>query len=151
MSKVLPFSKPNLRNATHLQVMRNCVEYANTLSGISDQRFSNVKATYLAALDREDDLFQTSQGSKYTKQIEDADKTRDRAYSIICNVSAAFADGYGPDELVSASPSPTARTTTSRSTTATPECSPPASGPPQASPSITPSITSSREYFELSG
>lgn len=99
MSKVLSFSKPNLRNATHIQVMRNCVEYANALSGISDQRLTNIKATYLTALDREDDLFQISQGSKYTKQIEDADKTRDRAYSIICQVSAAFADGFGPDDL----------------------------------------------------
>lgn len=100
MSKILTFSKHALRNATHLQVMRNCVEYANTLAGISDQRFLNVKATLLAAIDKEDDLFQISQGSKYTKQIEDADKTRDRAYSIICNVSSAFADGYGPDDYV---------------------------------------------------
>lgn len=100
MSKILTFAKHSLRNATHLQVMRNCVEYANTLAGISDSRMANVKATFLTALDKEDDLFQISQGSKYTKQIEEADKKRDRAYSIINKVSDAFHDGYGPEELV---------------------------------------------------
>lgn len=100
MSKVISFYKQNLRNATHLQVMRNCVEYANSLAGINDTRLANIKATYLTALDKEDDLFQISQGSKYTKQIEDADKVRDRAYSIITKVADAFHDGYGPADLV---------------------------------------------------
>lgn len=94
------FYKQNLRNAQHILVMRNCLTYANALAGINDDRFAGKRATLLACIDREDDYFQISQGSKYTAQIEEADKRRDRAYSIINNVSAAFEDGYGPAEFV---------------------------------------------------
>lgn len=99
---IIAFSKSRLRAATHITVMRNLLQYANTLATLGNDRLTGLLATLAKCIDKEDDDYQVSTGSKFTADIEEADKTRDRAWGIIGNVVRAFAEGYGDAEHTNA-------------------------------------------------
>lgn len=99
---IIAFNKGRLRTATHITVMRNTLQYAEALADVNDQKLKALTTALRTAIDREDDDYQVSQGSKYTKQIEEADIKRDRAWGIIGNVTRAFAEGYGDEQHTAA-------------------------------------------------
>lgn len=99
---IIAFNKARLRAATHITVMRNLLQYANTLATLGNSRLTGLLASLAKCIDKEDDDYQLTTGSKYTADIEEADKTRDRAWGIIGNVVRAFAEGYGDTEHTAA-------------------------------------------------
>lgn len=96
------FNKARLRAATHITIMRNCLQYANTLASLNDDRLRGLIAALAQRVDKEDNDYHVAQGSQYTPQITAADDMRDRSWGIISTVARAFTQGYGTDEQTAA-------------------------------------------------
>ena len=96
------FNKARMRAATHITIMRNCLQYANTLASINNDRLRGLIALLAQRVDKEDNDYHVAQGSKYTAQITAADEMRDRSLGIISSVARAFTQGYGTDDQTAA-------------------------------------------------